>query len=504
MNRKILAISFVLMMCLTSVVVLAAQSDDVSADERTGTIHPYMGGRGGSSKVYCSVESNKYLGPGYGGDFNESYIYFTADPNETIEKFTKGEVSSIGDFVVHDDLVKNTYYWAVSTYNPYGSAWTWNTYNLRMETIYLPAGTYEIEFSSTNMDGTRCSLYDFTSTHYFNEFKDGNGTVKVPLTEPGSFYVSAYSSGSSTAVSLAWTLNYRIAPAPPEQRTVDCEKDISVSTDKAWIHYTAKTQLPAGEYELQNYSGDNYYFVRGSTLETSFLENVVDKGLIDGSAYSVDHIDLDSPAYVDIYSVEEPGNRSSYTRSFSFEQKIYPDPVHMPSYYTYNYVYIEYSDEVVTESSSFKFYAGQNFSVAVDFDPSDYSYVILRSGTMYICMDPKKLYTVKAESASEYEIVAKVADGSTASINSANIKLHTEDVADPDNAGMTFAVVSIGFCAIAFFLLFYFGRRPKWDDSTGLPATGAVETVVNEIPEVPEEVPEAPTEEAPPEQPPEE
>ena len=94
---------------------------------------------------------------------------------------------------------------------------------------------------------------------------------------------------------------------------------------------------------------------------------------------------------------------------------------------------------------------------------------------------------------------AVLADGSTGSINSADIKTYTEGVAEPDGAGMAFAAVSIGFCAIAFFLLFYLGRRPKWDDFVGLPEVGVAETV-NEVPEVPE----VPADETPPDQPPEE
>lgn len=498
MNRKMTSIALVLVMCLASIVIVA-QSEDVSADERTGTIHPFTGSRNSVSKVYCSVSSQVYTGGGY--EFSNSYIYFTSDPNETIAKYVKGEVSSIGDYVEYDDLENMTAYWAVSIYQQYGGSWTWNSYNLRMETMYLPAGTYEVEFTSSNMAGTRCTLKDFTDTHYFNDFKDGKGTIKVPLTEPGSFYVYAGSNGMTTASCLAWTLEYKITPAPPEQRIVECEKDISVSTDTVWVHYKAKTMLPADTYYIESYStSDYYYFLRGSAEESSFVTNVVDKGLTDGSTYSVDHLDLVSPSYIDIYSLEELGDYHSSSRSFSLGKRTYPDPVHMPGYYTTEYVSVECTREQVTQPVEFRFYAGQNFSVAVDFDPSDYSYVILRSGTMYVCMDPNKLYTVKATSASEYEIYAKMADGSTASINSANIKFHTEDVADPDDAGMAFAVVSIGFCAIAFFLLFYLGRRPKWNDLTGLPKTGVSEAIVNDVPDVPEEVPEAPGDGPPPEQ----
>ena len=51
------------------------------------------------------------------------------------------------------------------------------------------------------------------------------------------------------------------------------------------------------------------------------------------------------------------------------------------------------------------------------------------------------------------------------------------------------AVVAILFCAVAFFLLFYHGRRPKWDEMTGLPTSGA-EEVINEVPaETSEETP---------------
>ena len=488
MNRKITSVALVLVMCLASI-VFVAQSEDVSADERTGTIHPFTGSRNSVSKVYCSVSSQMYTGPGL-GDFSNSFIYFETDPNETIEKYVKGEVSSIGDYKESDELETATEYWAVSVYQQYGGFWTWNAYNLRMETLYFPAGTYEIEFTSSNMDGTRCTLKDFTDTHYFNEFKDGRGTIKVPLTEPGSFYVYASSNGMTKASCLAWTLEYKITPAPPEQRIVECEKDIFVPTDTVWVQYRAKTTLPADTYYIESYSAsDYYYFLRGSAEESSFVTNVVDKGLTDGSTYSVDHLDLVSPSYIDIYSLEESGSSYSSSRSFSLSKRTYPDPYN-PTYSVSEYVSVECTREEITQQVEYKFYAGQNFSVAVDFDPCEYSYVILKSGMMYVCMDPKKLYTVKATSASEYEIYAKMADGSTASINSANIKFHTEDVVDPDDAGMAFAVVSIGFCAIAFFLLFYLGRRPKWGDLTGLPTTGVTEGIVNDVPDIPEEVPD--------------
>jgi len=481
MMKKILAISFVLLMCLTSVVLVA--DEDSSADVKTGKIRPYD--TYNNSNIFCSTVSVQYFESSYTYGFEKSYCYYTDDPTDIVEKFVKGETSDLGSYVDYDHLEDGQYYYAV--YGGYssgsGSPWYWKSYQLRMETIFLPAGTYEIEFSSTTMDKTTCRLRDLSEMRYFEEFKDGSGKVKVPLTEPCSFYVYASYSGSGQANTALWSMDYKISPAPPDQKIVDCEKEISVGTNKKWICYESVNSLSAGTYQLA-WSGDYYLFVRNSPEEKTFLSDYVNKGIV--CPYSPSNtIMLTENSHISLYKVadvsrnEDKGPFTFYNITMGYET-----------------ITVDCNKKDCSSTrTNYSFYAGQSFSIAVDFDTSQYSYVILKSGMMQVCMDPKKLYTITSTAASEYEIYAMMADGSTASMDSATIKIHTESISDPDGAGLAFAVVSIGFCAIAFFMLFWFGRRPKWDDSTGLPKTGSVGTVVNEVPEVTEEVPEAPAEE---------
>ncbi len=494
MMKKAIALSLVIMMCLSAVVLF--QSEDASADEITGKIRP--SDNNNESTISYSLNSLVYDPDPYSSRdyrFYDSYVYYESDPKDTVLDFAKGVDLTLEGYKKVNELEEGRSYYAVKSGRDGSSMdWTWETASIKMDLLYLPAGTYEVKFTSNTMDKTACRVTEVNdrSGRYFDDFSDGKGVVKMPLTEPGSFYVRAYSTeGSSDPIAkFSWVMDYTISPAPKEQRTVVCDKNVTVGTDKMWVKYTARTALPAGEYIMNEYSGNPYYyFIRGSGEESAFVTNVVDKGLSDGTAYKhVGNFVLDGNSYIDVYTLDDALNPRSYYTNFGANNIT-----------DHNYYNFTADPETIKEPSQYKFYGSQHFSVAVDYNDDDYEFVVLRSGATCIYMEQNKLYSVDASTASEYMIYAILADGSTASIESADIKMYTENVADSDGAGVAFAAVSIGFCAIAFFMLFWFGRRPKWDDSTGLPKTGSVETVVNEVSEVPEEVPEAPADEVIPE-----
>ena len=484
MMRKIIPLFLVAILCMTSVVIVC--SEDSGADTVTGTIHPYSK----DAKLYYSTVSRVYDKSVYDYYFQSGHMYYTYDPATVVTKYANRESDSLGDYVVYDSEKRNlkngTEYWDVYyqrySSDPGDSPWMFKSVALRMEAIYLPSGTYEIKFTSSNMDETRCRLEPVAGYIYTSEFTNGTGTVKLPLTESSSFYVEANNTGrySTSYDGLDWVMQYTITPAVPEMKTVDCEKTVTTGTNKVWVRYESDSTVSAGTYRLMK---DNcFVFAKGSAQEKEFLTNVVDKGLTDTSGYTPRYFELTSSSYVDIYMIGSVGD-SLYKQYFSVER-------YKSGGWTWMEDGIEAYPTVMTKNENYTFYGGQNFSIAVDFDTSEYIYVMLTTGSSAVCMEPKKLYSIKSVTAAEYELYAIMADGSTAPLSSATIKIHTEGVNEPDNYGVIFAVVAILFCAVAFFLLFYHGRRPKWDEMTGLPTSGA-EEVINEAPVVePEEIPQ--------------
>ena len=84
------------------------------------------------------------------------------------------------------------------------------------------------------------------------------------------------------------------------------------------------------------------------------------------------------------------------------------------------------------------------------------------------------------KTASEYELYCIPVTSSDGVITPTEIGLYTENVGEADNMGTVFAIVAIVLCVIAFGTLFYAGRRPRWNDSAGLPGDAEVPSDMSE------------------------
>ena len=140
MTKKLLAITLVAVMCMTSFVLM--YSEDTDADTSTGKIHPYEE----NMSVYYSTNSVEYNSMMYSYEFPDDWYYYTYDPSAIAEKVAASrDINNLGDYVKKSNLVSGTEYWAISIgYRGGSSSWELNSVSLRMETIYLPSGSYTI------------------------------------------------------------------------------------------------------------------------------------------------------------------------------------------------------------------------------------------------------------------------------------------------------------------------------------------------------------------------
>ena len=490
MSKKAIALSFVMVLCISSLFV--ALVDESSMAETKGTLRPYSQEKVKYSTNSIMFTTGNYESAQHGStyidrNFNPNYTYYGKDPSEDIQKFLDGKADFIEGLSV-DQLEANHPYWAFCTHSwSDTSDWVWREASMSLSGIFLPRGKYTIEFSASDDMKDTISYLRCRSPYYeSSSFSDGKGTITVNASTPMTVFLNTNKNGPTTEIErFKWKVDYKISPSLPEQRTVECTDSQIITTDQYWTLYETVDTFEPGTYRVS--SNSCAAFVKGSASETDFVTNVVNKGLTDLPAMS-DRVVVTSTSKIDIYMLKDIDD-SDYIRS---SLNIYPEGTGYGRDY----------DCTVTEfkQNPYKFYAGQNFSIAVSYDTAKYSYVILKSSQCTIYMESGKVYDIQMGNASEYELLGVVKSGN-APITPFSVGLYTENIASPDDSGMIFAGVAIAFCAIAFFLLFYFGRRPKWDDSTGLPVGGMVETVVNEASE---EIPETPAKETPPEQPPEE
>ena len=460
MMKKIVSVILVLLMCLTVVPLII--SEDTSA-ETSGTIKPKM-----EITVNCSGTSLVYP---YGGSQWNDYKYYTENPEQIIRDFLDGKRSDYGTPIDMSSLSHDVSYWAVS-FNGWvssGDNWEWKSlkYSSQNSYLFLPKGTYKIECSSNNMDETSSRFTPVGSYIESDRIKNGNGTVEIIANSPMTVYLETYSTSSSGVTvqeQLAWSMNYKITPSIPEMKEVDCETPVTVTIDKRWVRCESTELIPAGSYVMEN--DTCVAFISGSDEERTFYNDVVAQRKMDTTGYD-NKFTTDGTSKVCRYELTDtrwPSNSFSYRDDGM----------------GYNY---HWTSCTVTEYNAepYKFYAGQSFSLAVDYDQDIYSWAVLKSDVCTVYMVPKVLYQMDVSNSTEYEIYLVTKDSSTSGTMDVDVMMHTEGVSSPDNSGIAFAVVAIGFCAIAFFMLFFFGRRPKWGDMTGLPDSLEVPVVQNEV-----------------------
>lgn len=499
MMKKIMTLTFVLVLCATSFVFLMA---DGSVDaETTGTLRP-TSDSGGNNKIWYSTNSvlftsenkdsvDSYLsshpeGLSYydsfsTGNFNSRYRYCTVDPSTNVKEFAAGKTDLLETLKITELSVGISYY-AISAESGGMGGWTWESAIVSTQMVFFPVGKYTVELTSSNMDGTRS--YFYTESFYLRQeyINDGKGTVTLDVASPSSIYLKAYSSkGSNDPMDkFYWKVEYKINPALPEQRTVECTESKTITTNMYWTQRVTYAEFESGTYQCS--SGSNsVVFATGSVEEREFIENIINTGSTDISGYiDPTWITLTSKSKISVYTL------ATVTRSVDSSVYIYKESQGYGE--EYGCKLTEYKSE------TYKFYAGQHFSIAVSYDTSKYSYIILKSDLCVVYLESGKVYDMNVSNATEYEMYGVPIDDSI-SISPFNVGLYTEGLPTADNNGMIFAGVSIGFCAIAFFLLFFYGRRPKWGDDTGLPSGGTEKVISNEVPDIDDkaEVPEEPS-----------
>ncbi len=482
MMKKFIAVSFVALLCISSLPFIL-MNEPVEAETK-GILHPYFTDSISVSVVsieYRMVEVDYEGGHYYEQDrrFGYDFKYYLEDPLPMITEYVNGERGSITQGKSYNELIEGVSYWAVyfndNNIDSRYDDWNWTKLWLKRDVLFFPTGIYTIECTSNNMGGTQSYLSSITRGSESSKIKDGNGTIQLDVARPMTYYLYSYASGPSPVSDegkFSWTMEYKITPSLPEQKIVDCTKSIKVGTDKYWEKYELNGYVSSGTYGYNNSSGRAVLFVTGSTEEREFFSNVVEKGIADLSGYTTNKITLTSSSRVTMYVLND--GSSSYRNN---KIRLYDETTGSEGSYSYDYT--------AYEGTKYEFYAGNSYSIAVEYDTSKYSWAILRSNESIIYMESGKLYDVSVIKSSSYSLSVVTRDSSV-SIDSADIMVYTENVSDPDDNGVIFAAVSIGFCAIAFFLLFHYGRRPRWKENTGLPPRN-VEEVYNRAPEIPED-----------------
>ena len=411
-------------------------------------------------------------------------MYFTSDPYDVMVSYINGTIdldtlkASCGYTSPYERVGGVSYYAASINGGNVGNASSYVRYiHVTPEYIYVDEGTYYISITDTDcqnyvyLNATNPSCrYDSISI----KERKGAGEIKVKASDMISFNCDSY---GSTSVDDNWreqTITYTIDPAPSDgKKMTDFTKTVTVLTDMEWVRYTTVDSY-TGEFHL-NYS-DRYLFVQGSEEERLFLENVVDKGLMDASDYALPFVIADNQKIV-AYDLRET---SRWTDDYMYLYTKSLDP-------SKSQVIAECDAEKMTISGvdPYKFYAKYDFTIAVHYDTSKVVAVVMMysditGNTNYSVLESDRVYDYHMKTASEYELYCIPVTSSDGVITPTEIGLYTENVGEADNMGTVFAIVAIVLCVIAFGTLFYAGRRPRWNDSAGLPGDAEVPSDMSE------------------------
>ena len=421
--------------------------------------------------------------------------YFTTDPYNDVVKYLNEEINltelkTRSGYTPKSSLVNGNSYYVVSISG-------WNGYSnddfsdyvryisVQPSYMFLDKGTYHINVTDTDLSYVNIRSLNSNSRYDSIDITDRAGSGNFKVTSPDAIWLSDYSGGGGggeTSLDKTWrekSITFTIDPAPSSgEKASSYNGTVKVLPDKEWVKMTTVDDL-TGTYTSQT-SGE-VMFISGSDEEREFVENVVDKGLMDASGYGLKTVTLTGQKVV-IYECRET---SAYL----------PDSIYLMTDSTdKGYSYSE-RFECKTEKLSvsdvepYKFYAKYDFTLAVKYDTSKVKAIVMMypngfGGTEYSVLQSERLYNFHMLCAAEYELYAIPVSSTDGTLHPIDIEIYTENVASPDGNGVTFAVVAIALCVIAFGILFLASRRPKWNEATGLPS-GDAEIVQNEVPEEP-------------------
>ncbi len=442
--------------------------------------HPYSG----NYTVWVSAEKQTY-------EWSMSGLMcFNQDPTDDLKKVIAGEMSFSDLHSVSPVTGKK--YWIVGFTENSSIAFEKNYLMTNPNLIYLEKGTWTINVVDTN-----CKSLNLYNANYLIGGDDdskrfdltgGKGSVKLEVQRPTAYYFQSYEGGSYDTPWLSYTIEYNIDPVPQKEEVTNYSDKATVLTNYQWVKYTTNSRID-GRIALE---WDRYiYFAQGSSEEADFLENVVSKNRTNGSAYSKEYLDVYNQKVV-FYGLSRV---DGYTPSIvQLQVNTSHEDIHNPD--TKQMEYSVVSERIPTgEDTNSKFYAGKTFSMSVKYDTDRILYVAIAFTNLfgendYAPLESGRLYEFEMESAAEYQIYALLKEGAD-DMSPVEVEIYTSGIAEKDNYGMVFAVIAIILCVIAFGTLFMAGRKPKWNDSTGLPDGS---DTVYEAPSEPVPEPEVPEE----------
>ncbi|MBQ3736111.1 MAG: hypothetical protein II855_04160, partial [Candidatus Methanomethylophilaceae archaeon] len=473
-------------------VVLKPGVNDIGPADVSTYITGQKGSGGGSEgntvvHPYPSYNSTTWLSDGpvtYNGSMGYSYnwTYFNKDqdPTEDIKKVINCEMS-------FDDLktVTPAYgndYWILG-YGNMETQFNKNYFVTEPTLLYLEKGTWNINIANTNCDYLRLvnanQLVGGRGDSESITLSEGKGTLEIELERPTAFY---FDNGGGSFGWLEYTVEYNINPDLSYDVITDFPKTANIVTNYQWVKSTSVNTVD-GKINISNMYDNSLLFVSGSPEEAAFITNVVNKNLMDGSEYRTEYLDVYNQKIVS-YTIRETSRDLSDYLYLSIDRS-------HGNVYTGESIDVD-SERIPTgEQTNSKFYAGKHFSIAVSYDTSRIMYVAIGFTTVfgevdYAPLQSGRLYEFDMESAAEYELYAVLKNGEN-DMSPLEVGIYTSGLSEEDNYGTVFAIVAIAFCVLAFGTLFMAGRRPKWNDNTGLPDFDAS---TPESPSVDTDVPE--------------
>ena len=465
MRYRFLFIGAIAVLCATACFMLADYSDA----EDTITTHPYPNYYSNNSAWVSHSTVNYQM---YGPSFNPLWYYFNCDPYDQFSAYARGEIeeSQLTGRVLYSDLVYNQSYWIAGFDYNYSPFFSTDNIIITPQPFYLEAGDYTINIIDT--DCTYLCLRSVDGDGESISLTTGEKTtavIELSLSIPAAYYFE----GSGT--DKPWrelTILYSIDPAVDVKKVTDFNKTVRILSNRQWVRYTTEETITGSVQFSDTYMGPYYLFEQGSAEENSFIENIVNKNLIDGSPYGSNTTSSHGKKVV-IYQcswIDRGYNRNNFWLSI--------DPNFGTAYTNVGY-YVDKEEIPTGSDDGSKFYAGKEFSIAVKYDTSKFLYVVMEfvnivGQTEYAPLESERLYKFTADSAAEYAIYGVVRDDAT-EIGPDEIQIYTEGVAEKDDAGLIFAAIAIFLCALAFGTLFMAGRHPRWKDDAGLPETSEEE-----------------------------
>ena len=459
--------------------------------------------------VVCGSNTTRYIATPWQNYSPEAY--FTDDPYDEVVKYVNDEITldelkTRCGYTLESSRVAGTSYYDVSISGD--GLYTWNN-NESVETtnvkyiqvmpkyVFLDKGDYHIEITDTDLDSVYIQGLNKSSRYNNIDIKDRTGSVELTVSYQDAIWVTGNTqSYGIRSLDNTWrekNIEYTIDPAPTQgEKKTDFDRTVKVLPDKEWVKYTSKDTL-TGTYS----NSYNYYimFKSGSAEETEFIENVIDKNLIDGSGYGSKSLDFNGER-VTLYTCRES--------STSLDSHIWLNTsVPMEGGGTRSesqLIDCDVEKLSVSDVKPFKFYANYDFTIAVKYDTSKIRAVVMMypglGGTEYAVLESERIYDFHMIYSAEYELYAMPVTDANGTLSPAEIGLYTGNVANPDSNGMIFALVAIVLCVMAFGILFLSGRRPRWGELEGLPSA---DTEVISTGDAVEDISEAetPTEEPP-------